>query len=94
MRIRGFLGRRTAAELRVPGRDGGYDVGFRKSSDGYEVVADWWGVKGIRQKEFVQQVSQRYGYHAARDKLEQQGFSIVSEEVAQGKIHLRLRRMV
>jgi hypothetical protein len=91
--IRGFLGRRTAAELRVPGRNWGYDIGFRKTKAGYEVVADWWGVRGIGQKAFVQQVSQRYGYHAACDKLQQQGFSIVSEEVAQGKIHLRLRRM-
>jgi hypothetical protein len=91
--IRGFMGRKTSAQLRVAGSNWGYDIGFRKSSNGYEVVADWWGVKGVQQQEFVQQISQRYAYHAAREKLEQQGFSIVSEELVKGRIHLRLRRM-
>jgi hypothetical protein len=38
---------------------------------------------------------QRYAYHAARAKLEDQGFALVREEVQQGeRIHLVLRRMV
>jgi hypothetical protein len=91
--IRGFLGQQTSAELRIPGRLWSYDIGFRKQASGYVVVADWWGVRGINKKTFLKQVTQRYSYHAARDKLEQQGFSVVSEEVVKGKIHLRLRRM-
>ena len=44
--------------------------------------------------QFLQQVSQRYAYHAARAKLEEQGFTLASEEVREdGRIHLVLRRM-
>ena len=67
---------------------------FRKSGQAYECVADWMGVRGIKQQEFIQQITQRYAYHAARAKLEAQGFALVSEEVQEGnRIHLRLRRM-
>jgi hypothetical protein len=59
------------------------------------VVADWWGIRDVKQAQFLQQVMQRYAYHAARTKLEEQGFALVSEEVQQGEhIHLVLRRMV
>ena len=59
------------------------------------MVADWWGIKDINQNKFLQQVSQRYAYHAAKAKLEEQGFSLVSEETQEGeRIHLVLRRTV
>jgi hypothetical protein len=52
------------------------------------------GIRGIDQERFLQQVTQRYAYHAARAKLDEQGFSLVSEEVQEGeRIHLVLRRM-
>lgn len=93
VKIRGFGGRRTQVQIRVKSR--GYDIGFRKVGGAYEVVADWWGVRGVKQKQFIQQVSQRYAYHATRAKLEEQGFTLVSEEVQDGdRIHLVLRRMV
>jgi hypothetical protein len=58
-------------------------------------VADWWGIRDIKQERFLQQVMQRYACHAARARLEEQGFALVSEEMQQGKrIHLVLRRMV
>ncbi|HVN53492.1 MAG TPA: DUF1257 domain-containing protein [Anaerolineaceae bacterium] len=90
--IRGFGGDRTKVELKVA-RKFGYEIGFRKGEGTYEVVADWFGVHGISQKDFVQQLNQRYAYHAARVKLEEQGFTLTSEEVqADGRIHLVLRR--
>jgi hypothetical protein len=93
LQARGFAGSRTAVEVKIAASSG-YDLGFRHTPAGYEVVADWWGVRGIKQQEFVQQLSQRYAYHAARGKLQEQGFDLVSEErQADGRIHLVLRRM-
>jgi hypothetical protein len=95
VKIRGFGGKRTQVQIKVPTKNRGYDIGFRKVGEVYEVVADWWGIRGIKQKLFIQQVSQRYAYHAARTKLEEQGFALVSEKVQDGnRIHLVLRRMV
>lgn len=95
VQIRGYQGNRTDVEIKVPTKSAGYDIGFRLSGNAYEVVADWWGIRDINQEKFVQQVYQRYAYHAAKAKLEEQGFSLVSEEVQEGeRIHLVLRRTV
>lgn len=91
--IRGFGGQRTRVEIKVATKSPGYDIGFRKAGDTYEVVADWWGVRDINGEQFLQQVMQRYAYHAARAKLEEQGFTLVSEEMQGERIHLMLRRM-
>ncbi|HEX2980618.1 MAG TPA: DUF1257 domain-containing protein [Anaerolineaceae bacterium] len=92
--IRGFGGKQTPVEIRVPGKKIGYDIGFQRSGEAYDIVADWWGVIGVKQKEFTQQVSQRYAYHAAKAKLAAQGFNLVEEEVQEtGEIHMVLRRM-
>lgn len=71
-----------------------YDIGFRKSGEYYEIVTDWFGVRGIKQDEFTNKLSQRYAYHVTRGKLESQGFSLVEEQVQEtGQIRLLLRRM-
>jgi len=91
--VRGYEGRRTTVEVRVPTRHAGYDIGFARSGKAFEMVADWWGISSVRPERFLQQVQQRYAYHAARDRLTAQGFSLANEEVdAQGRIHLVLRR--
>jgi hypothetical protein len=89
--IKGFGGR-TQVDIKISTR--GYDIGLRKTSDGYIIVADWWGVRGVKQKEFEQQLKQRYAYHAAVAKLEAQGFTLVQEETQEAqRIHLVLRRV-
>lgn len=93
VKIRGFGRQRQQVDIRVKTR--GYDVGFRKVGESYEIVADWWGVRGMSREKFLQQVTQRYAYHAARAKLEERGFTLASEKVQEdGQIHLVLRRMV
>jgi len=95
LEIRGYGGQRTRVEIKVATRSPGYDIGFRKTGKTYECVADWWGIRDINQQQFLQQVTQRYAYHATRAKLEEQGFALVSEEVQEdGRIHLVLRRAV
>jgi hypothetical protein len=92
VKARGFGLLKSKVEIKVPTKSG-YDIGFHRTEQGYEVVADWWGVRGVKQKDFLQQLQQRYAYHAARAKLEEQGFSLVSEEQEGGRIRLVLRRM-
>jgi homospermidine synthase len=93
--IRGYGGNRTRVDIRVPTRNPGYDIGFRKQGDAYELVADWWGIKDIKQDEFLQRLTQRYAYHVAKDQLEAQDFTVVEEEVqADNTIHITVRRMV
>lgn len=93
LEARGFAGNRTRVEVKVP-TSGGYDIGFRPTPEGYEVVADWWGIGETKQQEFIQKLHQRYAYHAAKAKLAEQGFHLAGEEVGEdGRIHLVLRRM-
>lgn len=94
LEARGFGGNRTPVEVRIATGSTGYDIGFKHTPQGYEVVADWWGVRGIKEQEFLRQLNQRYAYHAARAKLQEQGFNLVSEEKQpDGQIRLLLRRM-
>jgi hypothetical protein len=94
--VRGFGGNRTSVDIRVRTKSAGYDIGFRRNGGGYELVADWWGIREWTQESFLGAVTQRYAYRAARAALEQeQDFSLVSEEVDEdGRIRLVLRRMV
>lgn len=94
IQARGFASNRTPVEVRVRPSTFGYDIGFRKTGETYDIVADWFGVRGVKQADFIDQLNQRYAYHATRVRLEEQGFTLVGEEVqADGKIHLVLRRM-
>lgn len=91
--VKSYDGERVNVDIKIRGKFFSSSIGFQKKEKGYECVADWWGVKGITQKDFLQKVTQRYAYYAALSKLEAQGFSLVSEELEEGKrIHLKLRR--
>jgi hypothetical protein len=89
--VSGFRGQQAKAELlvKLPLSN---DIGFIKNGEGYEIVADWFGVHGIKAQTFSQQVTQRYAYVATRAKLEEQGFALVQESQEKGAIHLVLRR--
>jgi hypothetical protein len=94
VQVRGDLGNRTPVEIKVATKNPEYDIGFRKVGGVYQCVADWYGLREIDQAKFIEQLTQRYAYHAARAKLEAQGFTLASEEVQEdGRIHLVLRRV-
>ncbi len=94
LEVKGYQGNRTKAEIKLETGNPGYDIGFRRQGQNYEVVADWWGIKNIKQEEFVQNVNQRYAYHAVKDQLGQQDFTFVEEQVqADNTIHITVRRM-
>lgn len=91
--IRGYGGNRTKVQIRVPTANPGYDIGFTESGGSYALIADWWGIEDVQPEAFVRDLTKRYAYRAARATLEEQGFALVDEEVAQdGRLHLTLRR--
>ena len=92
LEIKGTGGKKANVAIKINLRLS-LDIGLQKNGDAYEIVADWYGVRGIKKKEFSEKLMQRYAYVATKAKLEEQGFSLVSEEVGEkGKIHLVLRR--
>ncbi len=79
--VRGYRGDKTLAEY-VIRRSNGYDIGFRKKDgdEHYEIVADFWEAR-INQKQFVNQIQQKYAHKMLLNTVAQEGYSIEAEEV-------------
>ncbi len=71
------------------------DIGFKRQDNGtFDAIISGFDRKKYSQK-WLNNLSQRYAYHAAKAKLEDRGFNLISEEVGQQEeIRLVLRRMV
>lgn len=85
--VRGYLGQKELAEISIRASKT-YDVGVQKTAEGYQFVADWWGVettRGVTQEEFVKQVTQRYAYHKVLSEVAKQGYTIETDEVRTDK---------
>jgi hypothetical protein len=92
--ISGLALERAKAEIKVKTGFLSADVGFARRGETYEIIPDWSGVRGIKREQFQNQILQRYAYHAARARLQAQGFDLVSEETSkEGQVHLVLRRV-
>jgi hypothetical protein len=91
VKIRGYLGRKTSVDLRIRTPEG-YDIGFVKNGEVYDVVADWDMVKSLSQETFVKEISRRYAYHVVKEKLEVQDFKVVEEKRQGEAVTLTLRR--
>jgi hypothetical protein len=76
--VRGWKGAKLNAEVSID--MGKYDVGVVKQEDGtYELVADWWGIettRGTQEKEFVEELNQRYAYQRVLIACEEQGYTL------------------
>ncbi|MEZ4463243.1 MAG: DUF1257 domain-containing protein [bacterium] len=95
VQVRGWLGQKETAEISIQVSKT-YDVGVKATAEGYEFVADWWGVettKGVTQEQFVKAVTQRYAYHKVLSEVARQGFTIETDEVKEDQtIALTVRR--
>lgn len=92
--VRGYLNQTEKADLCIKASKT-YDVGVRQTADGYELLADWWGVettRGLSEQEFVNQISQRYAYHKVVKEITVRGFSLESEENQEDTIQLTVRK--
>jgi hypothetical protein len=76
--VRGWKGAKINAEISID--MGKYDIGVVKAADGtYEMVADWWGIettRGTQEKEFVEELNQRYAYQRVVMACEEQGYTL------------------
>ena len=94
VRVRGYQGQTTDALLSIHASKT-YDIGVKQTAEGFEFVADWWGVettRGVNEEEFIQKVTQRYSYHKVMDEIKKRGFTIESEEVnEEEQIQVRVR---
>jgi hypothetical protein len=91
--VQGFKGQQEMVQILVKLQNS-YDIGLRQVDDAFEIIADWAGVRGFSQKDFIQQLTQRYAYRATMSKLEAQGFTLVEDtRQSDGQIHMVLRRV-
>jgi hypothetical protein len=91
--VRGFMGDKTNAEYVIK-QSNGYDLGFRKNGESYELVADFWGAK-INQQEFINNISQKYAHKTLMETIQTEGFNVEEEEVlADGTVRVVVGRWV
>ncbi|MEA5576193.1 DUF1257 domain-containing protein [Anabaena sp. UHCC 0451] len=91
--VRGYMGDKTHAEYVIK-QSNGYDLGFRKNGENYELVADFWGAK-INQQEFINNISQKYAHKTLMETIQTEGFNVEEEEVlADGTVRVLVGRWV
>lgn len=77
--VRGYQGNQTEAEY-VIRRANGYDLGFRRKGENYELVADFWGAK-IDRQQFIHEIGQKYAHATLMASVREQGFDVEEEAV-------------
>jgi hypothetical protein len=83
--VLGYGGRREKVEFIV--KTAGYSIGFRKNRDEvYEIVTDWWGVKGINEKEFTTKLKTVYAEIAIRNFARRKGFTVIEKQPQAGTL--------
>jgi len=85
--VKGYQGQLETAELSIHASKT-YDVGVKATANGYEFVADWWGVettRGVTQEAFMRELTQRYAYHKVLTEVAAQGYAIETDEVQADK---------
>ena len=71
----------------------GYDIGFRRNEEGvFEILADWWGVKGVTEKEFVSSLCVAYAEKKVKRFAQRRGFRVTDETTELGKQFLLVKR--
>ncbi|MGB5960204.1 MAG: DUF1257 domain-containing protein [Coleofasciculaceae cyanobacterium] len=92
-KVRGYQGDKTAAEY-VIRQENGYDLGFRRAGENYELVADFWGAR-IDQKAFVNSIVQKYAHNTLMASVQSQGFDVEEQETLEdGTVRVVVGRWV
>ncbi|MHC5761939.1 DUF1257 domain-containing protein [Nostoc sp.] len=91
--VRGYTHKTTNSEY-VIRQSNGYDLGFRRQGENYELVADFWGAK-INQQEFINRISQKYAHRTLMESIQSEGFNVEEEEVLEdGTVRVVVGRWV
>lgn len=91
--VRGYRGQTQTAEIVIE-QDNGYDIGFSRNNEQYELVADlqYWQ-QPLSVEGFIKQVTQRYAYHTVVKETTNQGFQMTEQQQnPDGSIRLVLQR--
>lgn len=92
-KVRGYQGDKTDAEY-VIRQDNGYDLGFRRNDEAYELVADFWGAR-INEKAFINSLMQKYAHKTLMASVQEQGFNLEEEETLEdGTVRVVVGRWV
>lgn len=93
--IRGYRGQETKADIAIRLKRG-YDVGLCLNSDGtYSFIADWFGVEGVTQEQFINNVQRQYALATVMDQASRRGFNLVEQQKGEdGSIKIVVRRWI
>lgn len=102
---RGYQGNTQSVEILIENAGSGYDLGFRNNNGNYELVADWYGIKGVNSDQLINniqseitkienRIKQEYAYNTVKEKLLEQGFEIDDEFREDGEIRIKLSRII
>jgi hypothetical protein len=96
-KISGWNGQSRLVDVGIPDLGNGYGVGFeRKGTSPYMAVADWSELSflGIKQRDFVNSVSQAYGIEATLASMQPQGYAVSEQrKEANGSVRIVMRRV-
>lgn len=93
VQVRGYQGDRTNAEY-VIRQSNGYDLGFRRNGEDYELVADFWGAR-INRQEFINSIGQKYARKSLMAAVHLEGFNVEEEEtLADGTVRVVVGKWV
>lgn len=78
--VRGYRGQTQTADVVIE-QDNGYDIGFSRNEQGYELVADlqYWQ-QPLSVQGFLNRLTQRYAYHAVLQETTRQGFQLAEQQ--------------
>ncbi len=89
--VRGFMDNQTRADLVVKKKNG-FDLGFKKSGNTYNLVADFYGTDENKNN-FTKSLTQKYASCVIKNEAALTGFTIADEEVRQdGSIKIVLQK--
>ncbi len=76
--VRGYKGNAIAADYVIQ-QEHGYDLGFRRQGQTYELIADFWGAM-IDPQDFIRLITQKYAHNSLLATVKSQGFGIEQQE--------------
>ncbi|AFY74401.1 Protein of unknown function (DUF1257) [Synechococcus sp. PCC 7502] len=89
--VRGYMGSKVEADYVIE-QEHGYDLGFRRQGETYELIADFWGAM-IDPQDFVRLVTQKYAYNSLLATVKNQGFTLEQQEtLADGTVRVVVGR--